>query len=555
MKKLLSLMLVLAMMLTLVSGMALASEEDASAEPAEATAPEAEAAPVEDAAPVTDGEPAASGTIDTLTWSYEDGTLTISGEGAIPDYNAYQSQPWYDYDTQIKNIVVENGVTAIGDRAFMETAAVSVSLPDTVTSIGTKAFAYCTGLTELNIPAKVSTIGDVILADCSEDLVLYVTVGTAGHAYAVSGGFTYIDGTCGDDIIWYFNDKTGTLTLSGTGAIYDYPIKSGTTPSAPWYAVKDSITSVVIEDGITAIGTLAFYGCDMVTSVTLGKDVASIGPAAFARCTSLKELTVAYTVTDIDSEAFAYDYGLVLICARGTAAHSYAVNNDYDVTWRIVDCDHDYIGSVTTEPTCVETGIKTYVCSMCRDTYTEEVPVSDEHAWDDGVVTVPATAISEGEMLYTCTREGCGETYTDTIPMISVSYNGTGWTKVEGSWYYFKNSVMVTSQWVKYGGYWYYLKDTGVMAADEMLVIDGETYAFKASGVMKTGWQKIDNAWYYFAKSGEMYHDQWLKYNGYWYYLKSDGVMAAGEYVIYDHYAYYMYASGKMGPKYPVVGA
>ena len=410
----------------------------------------------------------------------------------------------------------------------------------------------------------------------------------------VTDGESEPGGTCGDDAAWRLDTESGILTISGTGAMKDYPLKSGE-PTAPWYAMRNYITAVVIEDGITSVGTLAFYNCDSIASVTLGKDVTSIGAAAFALCSSLQELTVPYTVTSIDSQAFAFDSGLVLICARGTAAHSYAMNNNYEVTWRIVDCDHDYIGSVTTEPTCIETGIKTYVCSMCRDTYTEEVPVSDEHVWDDGTVTkdptctekgealytctvckktetrpvdmidhswddgvetAPATATEEGEMLYTCTV--CKATKTEVIP--KAPYEGTGWVEGSAGWYYFKDGEMVKSDWVKYNGSWYYLQEDGVMACSGRTTIDGTVYSFAESGKMQTGWVKevwgsysyTTDVWFYFSKSGAQYYG-WLKYNGYWYYLQPNnaGIMEQGNFLVIENddgseTDYFFDANGRM---------
>lgn len=77
-------------------------------------------------------------------------------------------------------------------------------------------------------------------------------------------------------------------------------------------------------------------------------------------------------------------------------------------------CDHEYDeGVVTTEPTCVDTGVKTFTCTKCGDTYTEEVPVID-HVYEP-MVTKEPTFEEEGETTYTCTV--CGDSYTEAIPV------------------------------------------------------------------------------------------------------------------------------------------
>ena len=80
-----------------------------------------------------------------LTWELtEDGTLTISGIGAMTDYTNSEKAPWYTYRSDIVSVVVEEGVTSIGDRAFRYCISLTdISLPDSVTSIGDYAFEYC----------------------------------------------------------------------------------------------------------------------------------------------------------------------------------------------------------------------------------------------------------------------------------------------------------------------------------------------------------------------------------------------------------------------------
>ena len=121
----------------------------------------------------------------------------------------------------------------------------------------------------------------------------FALVASVSAIYAQSG-------TCGDNLTWTLSN--GTLTISGTGAMEDYYYGSS---SAPWYDYHSSIRSVIISDGVTSIGSSAFYGCSSLTSVTIPNSVTSIGGSAFAYCSSLTSVTIPNGVTSIWSYAFS----------------------------------------------------------------------------------------------------------------------------------------------------------------------------------------------------------------------------------------------------------
>ncbi len=104
---------------------------------------------------------------DNLTWTLDDaGIFTVSGEGEMKDYEVY-STPWYESRSNIKKVVIDQGVTSIGDRAFEDCYSLtSVIIPDNVTSIGESAFVYCSGLTRVTIPDSVTSIGESAFEFC-----------------------------------------------------------------------------------------------------------------------------------------------------------------------------------------------------------------------------------------------------------------------------------------------------------------------------------------------------------------------------------------------------
>jgi hypothetical protein len=135
---------------------------------------------------------------------------------------------------------------------------------------------------------------------------------------------------CGDNVVWSFDEATGTLTLSGTGAVAN----SGY-GGMPWYEYTDKIRSVVVEHGVTGLGYYAFSGCINLTDVVLPSSlteiangafsgtglarieipdgVTTIGSAAFSNCKALKEICFSDSVTTIDAHAFAENDSLETI--------------------------------------------------------------------------------------------------------------------------------------------------------------------------------------------------------------------------------------------------
>ncbi len=117
---------------------------------------------------------------------------------------------------------------------------------------------------------------------------------------------TVASGTCGDNVTWEL-DEDGTLTISGTGEMYDdFYCYSSTNCSIPWYTYRDNILNVVIGDDVTSIGRYAFYNCSNLTNVSLPNGLTSIGYLSFHNCTNLLDIIIPNSVITISTGAFEY---------------------------------------------------------------------------------------------------------------------------------------------------------------------------------------------------------------------------------------------------------
>lgn len=118
-------------------------------------------------------------------------------------------------------------------------------------------------------------------------------------------------GTCGDNLTWTRDDE-GTLVITGTGAMANY-----SDSETPWSSCGGNIKAVVIHNGVTSIGSSAFYGCSSLTSVTIPDSVTSIEGYTFYSCSSLTDITLSESLDYIAPYAFSYCSSLNTIIMRG----------------------------------------------------------------------------------------------------------------------------------------------------------------------------------------------------------------------------------------------
>lgn len=220
------------------------------------------------------------------------GVLLISGTGNMYDFSS-NGAPWYMNRSSITSVVIESGVTSIGNNAFYN----------------------CSTLTDITIPSTVTGISSSAFTNAALENVYYGGTQTQWDALnlSLSGVAIHCASEPGSSVSWTVNGST--LTISGSGAManyyYDTTLTSYT--GTPWKEYADQITSVVIESGVTSVGNWAFYGLNNLNSVTIPSSVTGIGANAFRGCTALATISIPNSVTKIGDNAFYGCTGLTAI--------------------------------------------------------------------------------------------------------------------------------------------------------------------------------------------------------------------------------------------------
>ena len=198
------------------------------------------------------------------------------------------------YCTSLTSVTIPASVTSIGQDAFRDcTGLTSVTIPASVTSIGQGAFLGCEGLTSVNIPASVTSIGQDAFRSCTglTSVTIPNSVTSIGQgAFFGCSGLTSV--TIGNSVT-----SIGQEVFRGCSGL----------------------TSVTIPNSVTSIDQNAFLGCKGLTSVNIPASVTSIGEGAFFNCTGLTSVTIGNSVTSIGQDAF-YN------CSHLTSVTIYAPN-------------------------------------------------------------------------------------------------------------------------------------------------------------------------------------------------------------------------------------
>ena len=300
--------------------------------------------------------------------------------------------------SKLTGLSIPKGVTEIGDFGLAGDGLTAVTLPDGLQSLGRGAFDTCTSLTNTTLPAAITAVPGKCFADCTKLL-------TADY----KGEVTTI----------------GEHAFEGCKSLVTAPIPATVTEiGASAFNGCVALTDVTLPAGVTAIPDGCFQGCTALADMKLPGTVTSVGHNAFTGCTALKDVRcygAPPTVEPAGAAEHSFEPAIVTIHYNPDPVYGWTFDADgkwegYTVSGKGA-CLHTGYGTTenTVPATCGEAGRVDTICSNCGEVIsTKEIPATGEHTWDNGTVTTEPTENEPGVRTFTCAV--CGATKTAPIP-------------------------------------------------------------------------------------------------------------------------------------------
>ena len=300
--------------------------------------------------------------------------------------------------SKLTGMSIPKAVTEIGDFGLAGNGLTAVTLPDGLQSLGRGAFDTCTSLTNTTLPAAITAVPGKCFADCTKLL-------TADY----KGEVTTI----------------GEHAFEGCKSLVTAPIPETVTElGASAFNGCVALTDVTLPAGVTAIPDACFQGCTALKDMKLPGTVTSVGHNAFTGCTALKDVRcygAPPTVEPAGAAEHSFEPAIVTIHYNPDPVYGWTFDADgkwqgYTVSSKGA-CLHTGYGTTenTVPATCGEAGRVDTICSNCGEVIsTKEIPATGEHTWDNGTVTTEPTENEPGVRTFTCAV--CGATKTAPIP-------------------------------------------------------------------------------------------------------------------------------------------
>lgn len=411
------------------------------------------------------------------------GTATISGTGDMWDYytdgydkSGSHKNPFIGMNqTSVKNIIIENGITSVGNYFLYEYAGVeredtnvisNIILGKDIKRIGDYAFTYCYNVEDIVLPEGLEEIGENAFGVCGniKEIVIPDSIKILGKS--CFSKCRRLSSVIFPDNLESISDNAFSgcgiselnlplqLKYIGNNAFSGNNLKKIKMSSNIEYIGNSAfwgcgISEINLPKSIKKIGASAFYNCTDLTTIKFEEGIAcDIPQYMFGNCVKLNKITIPNTIQKIEGCAFDNCFRLTTIMVEGeltqVASKAFIGCSNISV---VKGCDCSYIKQFYNslsedqkeqitfeslgegshqftaekvqikEATCTEKGSKAYRCEICgKIEAEEEIPVLG-HNWDSGIITKPATETEEGVRTYTCRR--CNETKTESIPKIS----------------------------------------------------------------------------------------------------------------------------------------
>ena len=272
---------------------------------------------------------------DNVTWTIdtEKGILTISGTGEM-GYFDKDTAPWLGYESYTKTVIIENGVTSLGNFAFwLNKHLSSITIPRSMTSIGDMSFFCCSSLTNITV---------------EEGNPVYHS---EGNCLIETASKTLIAG-CHNSVI----PVDGSVTSIGRYA----------------FSERSNLTSLIIPNSVESIGAQAFNWCENLTSITIPSSMTSIHEEAFLNCSNLKTV---YNCSSLNITKRSKEHGYVAYHADNVYRHRPGTAATCTAPQICTACGavlenalgHNVVTIASTSPTCVDSGLTgREQCTVCE---------------------------------------------------------------------------------------------------------------------------------------------------------------------------------------------
>ena len=300
--------------------------------------------------------------------------------------------------SKLTGMSIPKGVTEIGDFGLAGDGLTAVTLPDGLQSLGRGAFDSCISLTNTTLPAAITAVPGKCFADCTKLL-------TADY----KGEVTTI----------------GEHAFESCKSLVTAPIPATVTElGASAFNGCVALTDVTLPAGVAAIPDGCFQGCTALADMKLPGTVTRVGHNAFTGCTALGDVRcygAPPTVEPAGAAEHSFEPAIVTIHYNPDPVYGWTFDADgkwqgYTVSSKGA-CLHTGYGTHenTVPATCGEAGRVDTICSNCGEVIsTKEIPATGEHTWDNGTVTTEPTENEPGVRTFTCAV--CGATKTAPIP-------------------------------------------------------------------------------------------------------------------------------------------
>lgn len=271
----------------------------------------------------------------------DDGTLTISGTGDMKNWESSSTTDWHVIKDNIKNVIINEGVTNIGSWAFYEFKnLINVKIPNGVINIGDDAFDWCSSLTSIEIPNSVKKIGEGAFATCQSLINIRIPSSVTSIGFYVFGDCNRLSSIEVDENNQNYMDDNGVLYTKDKMELIKYPegkIQSDYTVLSDTVSIGSMafynsymLTSIEISNSVKLIKWGAFNCCYNLKSIEIPNSVTSIEDGAFALCQSLENIEIPSSITSIGTNAFYGCNNLTIWCKKDSTVHTYAQENEID---------------------------------------------------------------------------------------------------------------------------------------------------------------------------------------------------------------------------------